>query len=325
MSRAFCYNTAMEVITEKEVQKIIPAEEIQKVIDAVEKGFSDYALGLIQMPPKQYLDFKEYQGDLRIMPSYSSVLKLAGTKIVNVHPQNPQKGLPTVMAVVVLNDAATGKALAAIEASWITGIRTGAAGAVAAKYLARENAQTLGVVGAGQQAFFQIIAAVKVRNIKKILVYDAKEENIAKLAENLKCLGIEITKSSLEETAKTDILTTTTPSRTPIIKNEWILPGTHINAIGADAPGKEELDPEILKRAKIVIDNWEQALHSGEINVPLEKGVIKKEDIYSDLGSIVIGKAAGRVNDNEITIFDSTGLGFQDLYTANLVWQAKNK
>lgn len=311
----------MVFITEKEVKNIIPAKDIQKIIDAVEQGFVDYARGDIQMPPKQYLDFEEYRGDLRIMPSYSRILKLAGTKIVNVHPENPQRGLPTVMAVVVLNDAKDGRALALIEAAYITGIRTGAAGAIAAKYLAKTDAKTLGVIGAGQQAFFQIAAITKVRDIKEILVYDTKEENISKLADSLKELGIEIKKASLEETAKTDILTTTTPSRTPIIKNEWIIPGAHINAIGADAPGKEELAPEILKRAKIVIDNWEQASHSGEINVPLEKGIITKENIYSDLGNIVIGKKPGRENDQEITVFDSTGLGFQDLYTANLVYQ----
>lgn len=311
----------MIIVTEKEVKEIILAKEIQKVIDAVEKGFFDYARGDIQMPPKQYLDFEGYQGDLRIMPTYSRVLKLAGTKIVNVHPKNPEKGLPTVMAVVILNDAQDGKALALIEAAWITGIRTGAAGAVAAKYLARENSKTLGVVGAGQQAFFQIAATTKVRKIEEILVYDTKEENIAKLAESLKELGIEIKKATLEEAVKTDILATTTPVRTPIIKNEWILPGTHINAIGADAKGKEELDPEILKRSKIVVDHWVQASHSGEINVPLEKGIITKENIYAELGDIVSGKTAGRQNDQEITIFDSTGLAFQDLYTANLVWQ----
>lgn len=311
----------MKIITEKEVKEIIPAKDVQKVIDAVEKGFADYASGLIQMPPKQYLNFAEYQGDLRIMPCYSSALKMAGTKIVNVHPQNPQKGLPTVMAVIILNDAQNGKALAAIEAAWITGLRTGAAGAIAAKYLAKKDAKTLGVVGAGQQAFFQIAATVKIRNIKEILVYDTKEENIVKLAESLKELGIGIKKAELEEAVKTDILATTTPARTPIVKNEWIFPGTHINAIGADAKGKEELSPEILKRSKIVVDHWIQASHSGEINVPIEKGIIKKEDVYAELGEIVAGKIAGRENDKEITIFDSTGLAFQDLYTANIVWQ----
>ena len=140
----FCYHKNMIIITEKEVQKIIPPQDIQRVIETVENGFSDYAKGDIQMPPKQYLDFKEYQGDLRIMPSYSSVLKLAGTKIVNVHPQNTKIGLPTVMAVVVLNDAKNGRALALIEASYITGIRTGAAGAIAAKYLAKKMRRPFG-------------------------------------------------------------------------------------------------------------------------------------------------------------------------------------
>ncbi|MBI2042370.1 MAG: ornithine cyclodeaminase family protein [Candidatus Nealsonbacteria bacterium] len=314
----------MKIISEKEVKEIISAEKIQQIIDVVEKGFADYAAGLIQMPPKQYLDFKEYQGDLRIMPCYSSVLKIAGTKIVNVHPQNPQKGLPTVGAIVVLNDAKDGQPLAIMDAAWLTGIRTGAAGAVAAKYLSRKNSKTLGVIGAGQQAFFQIIAAVKVREIQEILVYDTNTESIARLAENLERLGIKIKKASLEEAAKTDILATTTPARNPIVKNEWILPGTHINAIGADAKDKEELEPEILKRSKIVVDHWEQASHSGEINVPIERGLITKENIHAELGDVVAGKIVGRETDEEITIFDSTGLAFQDLYTAHLVLHVRH-
>ena len=179
-------------LSEEEVKKIIPAREIQKVIDAVEKGFFDYAEKLIQMPPKQYLDFKEYGGDLRIMPCYYQSLKLAGTKMVNVHPQNPAIGLPTVMASVVLNDAQTGKALILMEAAWITGMRTGASGAVAAKYLARKNAKKMGVIGAGQQAFFQIIATNKIRKIKEILVHDIKEENVVRLAKSLNKLNIKI-------------------------------------------------------------------------------------------------------------------------------------
>lgn len=311
----------MIFLTEEKVKKIIPAEEIQKVIEVVEEGFFDYANGKIQMPPKEYLNFKEYQGDLRIMPSYSSALQIAGTKIVNVHPLNPRKGLPTVMAVMILNDARDGRPLALIEAAWLTGMRTGAAGGVAAKYLARKDAQTLGIIGAGQQAFFQILAITKVREIREIFVYDPVQENVEKLARALEKTKIVIKKAAPPEAAGMDILVTCTPAKNPVIKNEWILSGTHINAIGADAAGKEELDPEILKRAKIVIDNWEQACHSGEINIPLKEGVIKKEDIYAELGEIVIGKTAGRENEEEITVFDSTGLAFQDLYAANLVYQ----
>lgn len=315
----------MLILNQKQVKEALPLSKIEEVIKEIEKAFSLYDKGEIQMPPKSYLYFKKYKGDLRIMPAYAPSLKIAGTKIVNVHPDNPKKGMPTVMAVVVLNDAETGVPLALIDATYLTGLRTGLAGAVAVKHLARENAKTLGVVGAGKQALFQIMALSKVRRIEEIFVYDINENNIDKLSQELKQVGIEIKKADLEKTAKQDILVTTTPSREPIIKKEWILPGTHINAIGADAKGKQELESGILKKAKIIIDNWEQASHSGEINVPLSKGLIEKEDIYASLGEVINSKK-GRENEKEITIFDSTGLAIQDLFTANLVYKnAKNK
>lgn len=315
----------MLIITKKEVEKIISLKEIKKVIAGVEKAFFDYGQGKVNMPAKLYLIFNEFNGDLRIMPSYSDVLKMAGTKIVNVHPDNPKIGLKTVMAVVVLNEAKTGLPLALMDGTYLTGMRTGAASAVATKYLARKDAGTLGVIGAGYQSIFQIAAITKVRKIKEILVYDLFEKQVEKLAKILVKEKIKIKKASLEETARQDILVTATPAREPILKREWILPGTHINAIGADAKGKEELEPEILKGAKIFIDNWEQASHSGEINVPLEKGLISKNDIFAELGEVVVGKKPGRENDKEITIFDSTGLAIQDLYTGNLIYNLAKK
>jgi alanine dehydrogenase len=272
------------------------------------------------------LIFKEFDGDLRIMPAFSKTLLMAGTKIVNVHPQNQKKGLLSVMAVIILNDPKTGMPLALMDGTWITALRTGAASAVATKYLARKDAKTLGVVGAGFQAITQIAAISKVKKLKEILVYDIREEAVEKLAKILAKEKIKIKKGNLEEVCQKDILVTATPAREPVVKKEWIKPGTHINAIGADAEGKQELDPEILKIAKIVVDNFEQASHSGEINVPLAKGLIKKEDIFGELGEIVAGKKPGREKEDEITIFDSTGLAIQDLYTATLVYkEAKRK
>ncbi|MBC7073780.1 alanine dehydrogenase [Candidatus Parcubacteria bacterium] len=316
----------MLILTQKEVQKILPLSQIKKVIKIVEKGFADFAQGIAEMPPKMYLNFKEFEGDLRVMPAWSRSLLMSATKLVNVHPKNPEKGLLTVMAVIVLHDPKTGKPLALMDGTWITALRTGAASAVATKYLARENAKSLGVVGAGFQAITQIAAISKVKRLKEILVYDLKKEKIKNLAKILKKEKIEIKEGELKEVCQKDILVTATPAREPVVKNEWILPGTHINAIGADAKGKEELDPEILKRAKIVVDNFEQASHSGEINVPLAKGIIKKEKIYAELGEIVTKKKPARENEKEITIFDSTGLAIQDLYTASLVYNlAKRK
>lgn len=315
----------MIVLTQKEVQKILPLKDIKKVIEVVEKGFFDYSQAKVQMPAKLYLNFKKYNGDLRIMPSFSETLEMAGTKLVNVHPDNPKKGLKTVMAVIILNHPKTGLPLALMDGTYITALRTGASGAVATKYLAKKEAKTLGVVGAGVQATTQILAISRIKKLKEIVVYDPKEEAMENLRKILAKEKIEIKKGTLEEVCQKEIVSTTTPSKKPIVKKEWILPGTHINAIGADAKGKEELDPEILKNSKIIVDCWEQASHSGEINIPLQKGIIKKEDIYGELGEIVAGKKRGRENEKEITIFDSTGLAIQDLYTAHLVYKLAKK
>jgi alanine dehydrogenase len=311
----------MIFLNQKQVEKIIPLRKIKDAIDAVEEGFFEYGMKKVQMPPKQYLYFPKYNGDLRIMSAFSEKIGVAGTKIVNVHPDNLKRGLKTVMAVIILNDAKTGLPLALMDGTYITGMRTGSASAVATKYLARKNAKTLGVVGAGYQSIFQIAAITKVRNIKEIFVNDIYDIYIKRLAKTLSKERIKIKKATLKEVVQKDILVTVTPARGPVVKREWILPGTHINAIGADAAGKEELDSKILKDSKIIIDNWEQASHSGEINVPFAKHLITKKDIYAELGEIVAGKKIGRKNESEITVFDSTGLAIQDLFVANLVFK----
>ncbi|MCX6723998.1 MAG: alanine dehydrogenase [Candidatus Staskawiczbacteria bacterium] len=311
----------MLILSQEEVKQIIPLTEIKKVVDRVEDAFLKYGKGEVDMPPKTYLYFKKDNGDLRVMPSFSEELKMAGTKIVNVHPDNPKNNLPTVGAVIVLNDAKTGAPLALMDGTYITGMRTGAAGAVASKYLAKKSAKTLGVVGAGRQSLFQIAATSSIIKLQDICVYDTNEKSIEVLSNELSKLNIKIRKAGIEEVSKQDILTTTTPSRSPIVKSDWVAAGTHINAVGADAEGKEELDPTILKRAKIIVDDWAQASHSGEINVPVSKGIITKNDIYGSLGEVVAGIKTGRENDSEITVFDSTGLALQDLFTAEMVYQ----
>jgi len=318
-------NKTMLILNQKQIQKIVPLSQISNIIGVVEEAFFEYGLEKVYMPQKIYLNFEKYQGDLRIMPAFSERLEVAGTKIVNVHPQNPKKGLKTVMAVIILNDAKTGLPLVIMDGTYLTGLRTGAAAAVATKYLARKNVKTLGVIGTGYQSIFQIAAITKVKKIKEISVYDIFDSQVENLAKILEKEKIKIKKGSLEEVAKKDIVVTATPAKGPILKREWILPGTHINAIGADAPGKEELDPKILKDGKIVVDDLHQSICCGEINVPLSRGMIQKKDIWATLGEVVTGKKKGRENEKEITIFDSTGLAIQDLFAANFVFErAKN-
>jgi len=197
-------------------------------------------------------------------------------------------------------------------------MRTGAAGAVAAKYLAPKKTVTLGIDGTGRQAEAQVLATAEELEIGRVLVWSRNPrhaEDFARRMDRFDCTCV-----SLEKACDADLIVTTTPSRTPIIRSEWVHEGTHINAIGADAPGKEELDPVLLNRAQVFVDDMAQATHSGEVNVPIAQGLYRAEDIAGTLGEVVIGKKK-REGPDRITIFDSTGLAIQDLAIASIAMQ----
>jgi alanine dehydrogenase len=307
-------------LNKKEVEGLV---DIESVLMVVEDAFREHGLGRVQMPPKMYLNFHKHNGDLRAMPGYLEGPDIAGVKLVNVHPDNPKQGLPTVMAVMILNSTRTGAPLAIMDGTALTDLRTGAAGGVAAKYLSREDSNVVGMIGLGKQARTQLKALMQVRNIKEVKIFDRSVESTAQFKEDIKKVtGITIIpQPDAHDVCNCDILVTTTPVRTPVVKAQWIRQGTHINAIGADAAGKEELDPMILQRSKVVVDAIAQASHSGEVNVPISNGIFSVEDIYAELGQIVCGKKAGRENDTEITVFDSTGLSIQDVVAADLIYK----
>jgi alanine dehydrogenase len=290
--------------------------QVHEVNRAVEEIFAEHGRGKVQMPPKLYVTLPK--GDFRTMPAYIPSLKIAGVKIVNVHPHNREKSLPTVMAVTIILDVDTGLPEAIINATALTDMRTGAAGGVAVKYLAPKSSIILGVIGSGRQATAQIAAIAAERNIEEIRIWSRNQGNADKLAEFWKTY--EARRTTLERCCDCDVVVTTTPVRTPIIKDEWIRGGTHINAMGADAPGKEELDPRILSRAKVFVDDKEQAIHSGEVNVPIRRGLFHPEDIAGTLGEVVLGLKK-RQTAEEITVFDSTGLAIQDMALAHLIMQ----
>ena len=310
------------LLSKTDVEGLISMRE---TIEAVEGAFRAKGLGKVQMPPKPYVYFDRYGGDFRVMPAHLEELDAAGVKIVNVHPRNPKEyGLPTVMATILLLDPRTGAPQVIMDGTWITDMRTGAGGAVAAKYLARKDSRIVAMVGAGAQARTQLVALNEVLKIEEVRVKDTVPGLAECYAEEMhEKLRIDVDPSeSVEEAVRgSDIVVTTTPVREPVVVNDWIAAGTHINAIGADAPGKEELDPKILKRAKVVVDDREQAFHSGEVNVPVSKGMLSERDVYGELGEIIAGKKPGRTSRDEITVFDSTGLAIQDLATARLVYQ----
>jgi alanine dehydrogenase len=301
------------VLTRKDVESIISMKE---AINAVEEAFRLYATSKAIMPPKVYLTLED--GDFRAMPSY--LMGYAGVKWVNSHPKNPEKGLPTVMAVFILNDPKNGFPLAIMDATFLTSLRTGAAGGVAAKHLARENSKVFGFIGCGKQAIFQLLAIKEIFDIELVKAYDISEKAELAFKEFCKKEGVDCRITNAKDACDCDVLITTTSSTSPVVKKDWIKEGTHINAIGADAPGKQELEIEILKKSKIVVDDLEQALHGGEVNVAHSLGIIRRENIYATLGEIVAGIKKGREG-NEITIFDSTGLAIQDLAVAKIVYE----
>ena len=317
---------SFRLLNVKDVKQTFSMPDVLKL---VEKAFREKGLKRVQMPPKAYLFFKKFKGDLRIMPAYLEELNEAGVKLVNVHPDNPSKyGLPTVLATILLFDPKTGAPISVMNGTWITSMRTAAASGIATKYLARKDAKVIGMLGAGYQAPFQLEALNEVMKIEYIKVFDVDKKRAEDLIERTSTkfrVDTKVTATAEDAVRESDVLVTITPVRTPIVKNEWISEGIHINAIGADAPGKEELEPEILNRAKIVIDDWEQASHSGEINVPLSRGMIARADIYAEIGEIVTGTKLGRISEDEITVFDSTGLAIQDIITAWHVYKMSER
>jgi alanine dehydrogenase len=293
--------------------------KMPEVITVVEQGFRDWAQGKGSMPAKAYLLLE--QGDFRAMPA--ALPEAAGVKWVNVHPQNPSRGLPTVMAIMIYNDPQTGYPLAVMDATDITAYRTGATAAIASKYLARQDSYTLGIIGAGRQAYTQIKAHAQLFSLNLIKVYDHSREAAQKLIKFSPEYPLK--ECSLEETAACDIVCTLTPARVPFVKKEWIAPGTHINAVGADAAGKEELEPAILKEAMVVVDDLRQASIAGEINVPITNGAFAIDEVYGTLGEIIVGKKQGRKDKDVITVFDSTGVAIEDLAVARLIYEKAKK
>lgn len=297
-----------------------PGLDIREVNAAVEEAFAEHARGHVQMPPKVYITFDE--GDFRTMPAYIPSLGSAGVKIVNVHPDNPRRHIPTVMALLVILDPSTGMPVAILNATGLTDLRTGASGAVAAKYLSASREVTLGLVGSGRQAVAQLDAIAAELDITGIRVWSRNEKHATAFCRRYH--EMDCRTATLEQACACDIIVTTTPAREPIIRSAWVAEGTHINAIGADAPGKQELDPDLLLRGRVFVDDPVQAVHSGEINVPIERGLFSPDQIAGTIGEVVLGRKK-RGSNREITIFDSTGLAIQDLAVAGIAMKNQNR
>ena len=322
---------------------------MDRVIDAVRGAFTAYERGNAKMPAKSYIDLPEYNGDFRSMPAYLDVREAdtaeetaggegwdaAGIKWVNSHATNPDDhGLPTVMGTMIYSDPETAFPLAVLDGTTLTMKRTGAAAAVATDHLAVPDATSLGIVGAGVQSYTQLEAIAAVRDIEEVVVSDLDEERVAEFVDAFDD-RFDARAGSIAEAGHCDVLSTVTPVEDPIVGPDDVGEHTHVNAMGADAEGKHELADELLLNATVVIDDHEQCTHSGEINVPYAAGTLTDEDIYGEIGEIVVGTRPGRADVDAggnapgtgaegvagVTVFDSTGLAIQDVAAARVVYE----
>ena len=311
------------ILTRKEVESCL---SMKRTIDAVREAYIAFAYDRVQMPPVMHLDVEKYNGEVDIKSGFVEDFDLIGTKIASGYYDNHKLGLPPGIAVIVLLDLKTSMPLAIMDGTYITAYRTGAAGAVAASVLARKDSTKVGIIGAGTQGRMQVLALKEIFQLEEIRVWDIEEKMATEYASEMsELLGIDVKNfTNREEVVRgSDIVVTVTPSKKALVEKDWIEKGMHINAIGADGPGKQEHDPAIVKLAdKVVVDSLSQCKRIGEIQHALSLGLIKEQDVHGEIGEILIGKKVGRESDDEITFFDSTGLAAQDIAAAHVVLEA---
>jgi alanine dehydrogenase len=308
------------LIKRKEVKSLLT---IEKCIVGVEEAFRLWALGKAQ--PPGILGIHASDGGFHIKAGIMNLGREYFVAKTNANfPRNPkQNGLPTIQGVIVVFDAVNGRLLAMMDSIEITIIRTGAATAVAAKYLSNPDSKTVTICGCGNQGEISLKALKCVRNIETAFAYDIDEKIATRFASKLSNeLGvkIEVVSNLKYALSQSDICITCTTSSQYFLSKDDVKPGTFIAAVGSDSEHKQELDPKLLATSKVVADSIEQAVKIGELHHALSSGVLKKEGIYAELGEIVSGIKPGWMKD-ETVIFDSTGVALQDVAAAAVVYE----
>jgi ornithine cyclodeaminase len=298
----------------------------EDAISVVKQGFSKLATGEVSLPPIMRVDVTENHGEVDVKSAYIRGLDNFAIKIASGFHNNYLLGLPTGSGMMVLVSAKTGRPEAVLlDNGYLTDVRTGIAGAIAAQYLANGQIQTAGVIGSGMQSRYQMRALKLVRDYGRLMVYGIVPEEVERFAmEMADELGIEVLKAESAESVvrECEVVVTTTPAQTPYLRAEWLHPGLHITCMGSDAEDKQELFAEVFRRAdRIACDSKSQCFRLGELHHALEAGVISREDEIIELGELTLNQKTGRQSADEITICDLTGVGVQDTQIARLAYQ----
>lgn len=294
---------------------------MQACLELMESALASLSRGEVILPLRPVLRIPDSPNVFALMPAYSKPLNAIGTKLITVYPANHGTALESHQGAVLLFDGENGSLLAMMDASSITAIRTAAVSGVATRLLARKNATTLAILGAGVQAGTHIHAMLAVRPFTKILVWSRTPEHaraVAEDAEQRHRVKAEAVKDAASAVRAADVVCTVTASREPVLHGEWLKAGAHINAVGASIPTARELDTEAVRRARIFVDRRESALNeAGDILIPMKEGAITADAIVAEIGERLADGAAARRNDDEITLFKSLGLAIEDLACAH--------
>lgn len=313
--------TAVLVLGHADVEALLEPREL---IDALARAFAEHAAGRSRVPPRATVPVTD-DGVLLLMPAVAAAddgLAL-GTKLVSFYAKNAARGVPTIHGTYVLMDGTTGAPLAFMDAGFLTGLRTGATSAVAARYLARRDASTLLCFGAGVQAGFQLRCLTAELPIRRVAVVGRDPERARRFADRWAgALGlpVTVTADAGDAVARADVITCATTATTPLFDGRRLAPGTHVDGVGSFQPTARELDGETIRRARVVIDQPGTIDNAGDLAIAIAEGAIARGHVAGTLAEVASGAVAGRTRADEITVFKSEGFALEDLVAARLAY-----
>lgn len=316
----------MLILTKQHIEQVFTMKD---AIEADKEALRLYTEGKCEVPLRVNIDIPKQQGQSLFMPAYVEGLDATGVKIVSVFPNNIKQGKPSVPAQMILLDGKTGEVCAIMDGTYLTQLRTGAVQGAATDILAREDSKIAVLFGTGGQASAQLEAMLNVRDLEEVRVFDLDYERAKSFAAQMqqqfasfktRIVAVEDGDAAIVDA---DIITAVTTSKRPVFNGNLVKKGTHINGVGAYTPQMQELPEIIVQRAdKVVFDTTEGVLaEAGDVIIPMDKGIVSKQDFAGELGQVILGQAKGRENDEEITLFKTVGTAVLDVVTAQLIYE----
>jgi ornithine cyclodeaminase len=314
----------MLILTREDVRR---AAAMPEIMDAVAAGFAQLSSGQADVPLRPHIAIPAQEATALVMPAYLRGGEKLGVKLLTLFPHNPAQGLPAIAALVALFDTANGRPLALMDGGLLTALRTGAASGVATRLMARRDARALALFGAGGQALAQVWAVCVARPVERVWLVNRTRKRAEGLAEELRASGapiptdVRIAGSAREALAEADVICCATGSATPVFADGDLRAGTHINGIGSYRANMREIPGATVARARVVVDQraaaWTEA---GDLVLASDEGLVGEGHIVGELGEVVLGQVAGRVDDEQITFFKSVGSAAQDVAAAHVIF-----